>query len=243
MPTVRELAAPYENFMLSPRPGAGVCGTCFNLTDGFAECYACTRSEHWLDAVAPISYSIAGEQLHHALAAYKRVNGEVGRRLATQLAAVLWRFLQEHERCIARAAGTERFDVVTTVPSGDPARDERHPLQHIVAELVGLTRDRHQRLLRPARAPANPHEYNPAKYEPLGTFGDHAVLLVDDTWTTGASAQSAAAALKEAGAGRVAALVIGRHVNRKWHENDRRLNAMARPFNWSTCPLCARAPE
>src|SRR5436305_15305615 len=97
MPTVRELAAPYENFMLSPRAGAGVCATCFNLTDGFAEYYACTQAEHHLDAVVPICYSVAQEQLHHALAAYKRVNGSVGRRLTTELAAVLWRSLHEQQ--------------------------------------------------------------------------------------------------------------------------------------------------
>ncbi len=66
------------------------------------------------------------------------------------------------------------------------------------------------------------------------------VLLIDDTWTTGANAQSAAAALKSAGAGRVAAVVIGRHLNREWHENDRRLRGITRPFDWSHCALCAR---
>jgi hypothetical protein len=39
------------------------------------------------------------------------------------------------------------------------------------------------------------------------------VLLLDDTWVSGASAQSACAALKLAGAGRVAIVVLGRHVN------------------------------
>jgi hypothetical protein len=40
-----------------------------------------------------------------------------------------------------------------------------------------------------------------------------AVLLLDDTWVSGASAQSAAAALKLAGAAYVATVVLGRHVN------------------------------
>ena len=39
------------------------------------------------------------------------------------------------------------------------------------------------------------------------------VLVVDDTWVSGGSAQSAAVALKLAGARRVAIVVIGRHVN------------------------------
>jgi len=239
MPTVRELAAPYENFMLSPRAGPGVCARCFNLTDGFSECYACTQSEHHLDTVAPISYSVAHEQLHHALAAYKRVNGTVGRRLAAELAAVLWRYLHEHERCIARAAGVDRFDLVTTVPSRDHERDEQHPLRWIVSELIAPTRERHARLLRRTEAAAQPHAYSPDKYAAVQSVADQSILLIDDTWTTGANAQSAAAALKAAGAGPVAALVIGRHVNRDWHDNDRRLRTMNRPFDWQRCALCA----
>jgi orotate phosphoribosyltransferase len=66
------------------------------------------------------------------------------------------------------------------------------------------------------------------------------VLLVDDTWTTGANAQSAAAALKRAGAGAVAAVVIGRHVNRDWNDNDRRLRQIPTPFDWSRCMFCPR---
>ena len=39
------------------------------------------------------------------------------------------------------------------------------------------------------------------------------VLVVDDTWVSGGSAQSVAVALKLAGARRVAVVVLGRHVN------------------------------
>ena len=118
MPSVAELSGPYENFMLGPRPGPDVCVVCFNFTRGYERCYACAHGEVWLDAVAPISYSVAREQLHHALASYKRLTGEVARRLQAQLAAVLWRFLARHERCVAGAAQTSQFTLVTTVPSG-----------------------------------------------------------------------------------------------------------------------------
>ena len=66
-----------------------------------------------------------------------------------------------------------------------------------------------------------------------------AVLLIDDTWTTGASAQGAAAALKAAGVRPVAAVVIGRHLNGEWHENDCRLRGIAQPFDRADCALCA----
>jgi predicted amidophosphoribosyltransferase len=240
MPAVTELSAPYGNFMLGPRAGPGVCRTCFNLTDGYDRCYACLRSGPWLDAMAPISYSVAHEQLHHALAAYKRSAGAAARRLGVELAAVLWRYLLVHEACIARAAKTDHFELVTTVPSSARGREEAHPLPHIVGELVEPTRARQARLLRRAAQEATePHQFDRSKYEPMADLGGESVLIVDDTWTTGANAQSAAAALKAAGAGRVAAVVIGRHVNREWGQNDRRLRGLASPFDWGRCALCA----
>jgi predicted amidophosphoribosyltransferase len=235
---VSELTAVYGNFMLGPRHGHGVCDICLNLTNDYDTCYACAHGTQRLDAVVPISYSIAREQLHHALASYKRLDGEVARRLQAQLAAVLWRFLAAHERCVGVATGVEKFDLVTTVPSGERTRDERHPLRRIVAEVVGPTRDRHERLLDRSEQQVTPREFNPAKFTARRELRGEAVLLIDDTWTTGASAQSAAATLKAAGGGPVAAVVIGRHLNREWHENDRRLRGISRPFDWDSCVLC-----
>ena len=243
MPSVRELSALYENVMLGPRRGPSVCVTCFNFTDGYSRCYACDHGRSVLDAVAPISYSVGREQLHHALASYKRLDGEVARRLSASLAAILWRFLAEHERCVARAVNTDHFNLVTTVPSSDRRRDEQHPLNWIVGELVGPTRDRHERLLERSQQDVAPRTFSPDKFAATRPLRGAAVLLIDDTWTTGASAQSAAAALKDAGADKVAAVVIGRHLNREWHENDRRLRGIARPFDWSTCALCAEPAQ
>jgi predicted amidophosphoribosyltransferase len=239
MPSARELTALYENVMLGPRRGSSVCGTCFNFTDGYARCYACDHGRLVLDGVAPISYSVAREQLHHALASYKRLDGDVARRLGASLAAILWRFLAEHEPCVAHAAGTDRFELVTTVPLGDRARDERHPLRWIVGELVAPTRDRYDRLLRRSDVDVPQRSFSPEKFVATTPIHRRTVLLIDDTWTTGASAQSAAAALKAAGAGAIAAVVIGRHLNREWHENDKRIRGIARPFDWSKCAFCA----
>ena len=242
MPTVGELTALYENFMLGPRAGPDVCNVCFNFTRGYERCYACAHGEVWLDAVAPISYSVAREQLHHALARYKRLGGDVARRLRVELAAVLWRFLAEHERCVARAARTPAFELVTTVPSSDRERDESHPLRWIVGEVSAPTRDRYERLLHRSHAQVDARTFDQHKYDATRTLNNESVLLIDDTWTTGANAESAAAALKAAGSGSVAAVVIGRHLNREWHENDRRLRGITRPFEWDRCVFCRAGP-
>jgi hypothetical protein len=227
--------------MLTPRAGPGVCGTCFNFTrGGYKHCYACEHGAAWLDVVAPISYSVGGEQLHRTLVGYKRLTGEVARRLGVELAAVLWRYLQVHERCVARAAGVEAFELVTTVPSGARERDANHPLRRIIGELVGPARSRYMPLLRRSEVEVEPRAFDARRFEVLELFQGQPVLLIDDTWTTGASAQSAAAALKHAGAGPVAAVVIGRYLNRDWHDADKRLRVMRQPFDWDGCALCLK---
>ena len=45
------------------------------------------------------------------------------------------------------------------------------------------------------------------------TSAGASVLLLEDTWVSGASAQSAAAALKRAGARHVAVVVLGRYID------------------------------
>lgn len=238
MPTVAELSAPFGNVLLAPQPGPGVCEICFNLTDGYHRCYACAHGGRWLDAVVPISYSVAGEQLHHALVSYKRTPEPVATRFAVQLAAVLWRFLSAHERCLSRTLGVAAFPVVTTVPSNDPARDDEHPLHRVVGQLVQPTRERFRRLLVRSAHPVQPHRFDVDRYQPTARLANEPVLLIDDTWTTGANAQSAAAALKQAGAGPVAVIVIGRHLNRRWGSNDSQLNGLPKPFDWERCVRC-----
>jgi hypothetical protein len=243
MPTVSELTAAYGNVLIAPRPGDGVCRICFNLTDGYDRCYACVHGGHSLDAVVPISYSVAGEQLHHALVSYKRGARPAAAELGLQLAAVLWRFLAEHERCVARALGVSTIPLVTTVPSNDPARDDEHPLHRLVGRTVKPTSDRFRQLLRRTGRPAAPHVFCDERYAATAPVNGEPVLLIDDTWTTGANAQSAATALKLAGAGPVAAVVIGRHLNRHWGVNDSHLNGLPTPFDWGRCVLCRPTQE
>ncbi len=109
----------------------------------------------------------------------------------------------------------------------------------IVGEMVASTVERHERLLRRSSAPAIPRVFDSARFQSVRPLAGANVLLIDDTWTTGASAQSAAAALKAAGAARVGAVVIGRHLNREWFENDERLRRIAQPLRGSVCALCA----
>jgi phosphoribosylpyrophosphate synthetase len=63
------------------------------------------------------------------------------------------------------------------------------------------------------------------------------VLLIDDTWTTGGHAQSAALALRKAGAARVSALVVARWLKENYGDNKRFIADLAtRDYDPSICP-------
>lgn len=235
------LAERAAGFLTPPRKGRGVCNDCFNLTRGYERCFACASGERRLAALVPISLSLGGGHLHHVLADYKRAQGLAAERASRELAAILTRFLATHEPCVADAAGVSGFDLVTTVPSGDPDRDHDHPLRHLVSQRVGSARGRYDRLLRRSDVAVSPRAFDPRRFCATRRVEGLNVLLIDDTWTTGASAQSAATALLEAGAASVAAVVVGRHLRRGWHDNDARVAALAGQFDWSRCAVCAGA--
>src|SRR4051812_33355110 len=111
-----------------PAPAAGICASCRTFIEpGYRECYACAMGPAELNTVVPITYSEALGQVHGALRGYK--DGWPAERsyAMPRLAAILWRFLEVHEPCVARAAGVAAFDVVTTVPSSTPDRDDARP--------------------------------------------------------------------------------------------------------------------
>lgn len=142
--------------------------------------------------------------------------------------------------------GVPEFSVVTTVPSSTGRSDE--PMARL-AGLVGATRDRYRQLLRPNTSVANSRDPRDDRYLALHPLRGQAVLLLDDTWTTGAHAQSAAAALRAAGAPVVALWAIGRHFHRDQSAEHGEAAAVyykrAREigWDWDKCCLCDdRAP-
>jgi hypothetical protein len=161
------------------------------------------------DAVAPIGYAVKGRQLAADLWRYKS-GREDAAAAAARLRPMLSRFLRDHGDCMWRAAGMPgRPALAAVVPSGQ-GRPGAHPLLDIVRSCVelpvaGLS-------VSPGGA-AHGREMNVGWLRVRDPVAGADVLLVDDTWVSGGSAQSAAAALKLAGAVRVAVLVLGRHLD------------------------------
>lgn len=247
MATVGEISAPYANFLLPVlASGDEVCEVCHSTAgSGWSRCYQCNKAEQLLtsvaDAVVPVALAVKGEQLAHELWTYKNSQRASARTpLQLRLAAVLWRWLDRHERCVARASGTTNFSVVTTVP-GRAERSGDHPLHLIVGSIVGATTDRYERLLAVATEVEQGRSYGNSRFTVSRELVGERVLLIDDTWTTGSHAQSAASALKSRGADVVGVVVIGRHFDRTRPDPYREAAesyyraARRQGWDWETC--------
>ncbi len=225
---VVESACGLSGACLAPKPsGSDVCGICCGPLDGpFEVCRSCRQIERGLrrrlHPVTPISLTTRDTGFYAALKQYKGQPNFISRRQQLQLADLLGTFLERHGDCVA----PDGYDVVVVVPSLQ-VQAEHHPLASILRmlPLVG-----NAVVDAPCRGPARIERNVPA----CDAYGcqrelveNRRVLLVDDTYTTGAHLHSAAAALEDAGTRAVRLLVVGRHQSWGW-EPARRL------LEWST---------
>ena len=243
--TVDEVAAPYENFLVRvPRQAVDVCTVCHSVVAvGYPTCYPCQQASWALgsavaDVTAFISLAPRSEQMARELFSYKddRVQESQRTRMITGLGAVLWKWLARHEACVGRRFGIDHFDVITTVPSTSGRTD--HPLRRVVAGVVTGTDARHEDLLVVRRLELGQRDHAADRYAATKTMTGRTVLVIDDTWTTGAHAQSASAALKAAGASGAAVVAIGRWLNPAFRDTGPWLNEHRKPgWNWDECCL------
>lgn len=221
-----------------PPASSGFCAACrIPVPAANARCYPCGLHAETLpgllaDAVVPICYAVKGSAHAGNLWLYKSARpGAAAAR--TALRALLFVFLRDHGRCVWRAAGMARPTRLAVVPSGR-GRGRPHPLQALAAPCLALP-------LAPLdlrlRDEPGTRELDADRFAAAPLDGAD-VLLLDDTWTTGASAQSACAALRLAGARSVAIVVLGRHV---YPDAGRAPAAM--PFRPGLCAVHARAGE
>ena len=196
----------------SPPGSPAVCLTCRGpVRPGLARCYQCGR--HGLagpgllaDAVVPICYAVKGTALAADLWRYKSWRTPSASARAAVLALLLT-FLHDHGPCIWRHAGMAAPGRLAVVPTGC-GRPGPHPLLELTSPYLRLPPAR--LAMRPGR---QARHLDIQRFHAERTVAPADVLLIDDTWVSGASAQSAAAALRLAGASHVAAVILGRHVN------------------------------
>jgi hypothetical protein len=194
------------------------------VAEGYQNCYPCAQQSRstdlTADAVVPISYALKGTQHAHNLASYKFKRPSQGANRA--LLALGLVFLRWHRPCLEDRAGGP-LTHLTVVPS-----TRRRPGQHPLLALLGP----HTSLpaLQASDTGIYPPEdrmFHPDRFSAQMTAAGARILLLDDTWTTGARVQSLSHTFKSAGAQAVVAVVLGRHLNSA-HDGSKALVDKAR---------------
>ncbi len=204
-------------YPVAPPAGQASCVVCRGpVRPGYARCYQCGLHRRGAaasagpgllaDAVVPICYAVKGTDYAAALWRYKSWAAPSAAAQAV-LGALLLAFLNDHGGCVWRCAGMSSPDLLAVVPTGT-GRPGPHPLLRLVSPYLRLP------LIPLAIRPGEQgRDLRVGRFVAGHPAAGASVLLLDDSWVSGASAQSAAASLKLAGARRVATVLLGRHVN------------------------------
>lgn len=176
-------------------------------------------------------------QSAHTLRAYK--DPSPSRKAAEDLALMVLAATLLHHGCVTRTTGAP-WDAVSFVP---PARrpGREHPVSQLARQVhahdgaqrfllvpgpsVGLT----GRTVLPDRFAVAPQHHDRVR--------DHHVLIVDDTWTTGSKAQSAALAARAAGARHITILCVARWCRHDWDDHRTLLDRFTAPYDAAVCPV------
>lgn len=226
-----------------PPPSEGVCITCHGAPGpGYTQCYSCHKVKwqlsHIADQVVPISLYESGKQLWNTLRHYKDGKGITNvPELRREVSALLARFTHLHWDCLT--GHRHQFNLITTVPSTRD-REGPHPLVAAVHQVPWLRPEYDDALIRgPGIMRHNVGTDD--GYQVTTDVRGVRVLLIDDTYTTGARLHSAASALRLAGASHVTGLVVGRVINPDFSETTSALwaEARSRTYRFNKCCLCA----
>ena len=231
MASARELILPLRGALIPvpAQPQDGVCSICHSSAAvGFARCLPCSEATSAdPPEILPITLSAHGELIHLHLRNYKdSPSATVRARVSLRLAALLAVFMSNHAGCIGQ------WDYATCVPSA-----KRVALRPVLSR-VQLFAGRYRQVLG-SRPDARQRAIVPAQFSVLSDVRDHRVLLLDDTFVSGARLFSAATALRERGATIVGPVVIGRHIQRSWPPSATLLSRIANvAWDESRCARC-----
>lgn len=192
------------------------------------------------------TWDVAGSQSAATMYGYKRLVG-ASAKSREDLAKIVRYSTHIHDGCLQEFVQGRRWDFVSYVPSTSRERPGDHPLAELSRKVVQVTREpvinsialsagpvRAGRKAARARFAVNPDSAHLLD-------GAH-VLLVDDTWVSGTSIQSAAAALKGAGAASVTGLLVSRLLKPDYDQlhvqlvRQQQLDAPYDPFRCITHP-------
>lgn len=228
-----------RNVLREPRV---TCRVCAAPVDGFDRCWRCAQAQCFAgvaDVVAPLAYAIAGTPSAALVCDYKNHPARrVREHHSAVLDALVWLGITRHERCIAAVAGSP-VALRVVVPSLT-SRPGTHPFAQIARAAGALG----PATLLPAPTAVCERVVRADKFvlTPDARVDGRHVLVLDDIWTTGSNAQSAALALRRAGAAAVSVLVVGRWL-RPNHPGTARFidTRLQRGYDPDLCPVTGGA--
>lgn len=196
-----------------PAPGPGVCRTCHGPAPEAARSCWCCRTVtaalgHGCPPVVVGCCYRPGDRAHAALRGYKDAAVPAARRRFTAMVAATVASASAHLPDVGAGAA----DAVCPVP---PSRCRQAPSGPVLA-VVGLAPPLCHLPVVTLRRGSSALDHLRAErgaFEPMSPVSGLGIVVVDDTWTTGAQARSAAAALADAGAQVLAIVVAGRCVD------------------------------
>lgn len=235
-------------------PGAaGICSVCRGPASSDL-CEVCQRhrdrfGDLLADRTVLLTYAIGMlpngiHQSAHHMSAYKGYRGTPRvSECSDDLEFMIQATIDLHRPCLEEWTGAP-WDSLTFVPSRERP-DTNHPV-------VALTRAAQPKfrsgqkmskfLLTPGPGSDTKHAITDDRYTIdirwLNHVADKHILIVDDTWTTGASAQGAAIAAKTVGAASVTILCVDRWLRWDWPDHKRVIDAFANcRYDVLYCPV------
>ena len=236
------LSATAGGFLRNPG-GSGTCLRCFTPTDSLPVCSQCRYAESFVgkpDLVGLMTYAGYLDPITQSgwvMRGYKNPaypGGGTYRQTVALLAAL---GLVGHVECPGRILGTH-LSAWATVSSLPPKPGlTPHPLNDIVVQLAKAGSI--EVTLTAATTVSNPRDINAGHYTASANAAGQHVLVIDDTWTSGGHAMSAALAVRAAGATHVSLLVLARWLSIGWEATTTAWakNNLASPdFQPGVCP-------
>jgi predicted amidophosphoribosyltransferase len=137
--------------------------------------------------------------------------------------------LRGHTMCVMQMAGHSGASWAVL-----PSSKGRTRLGEIVR---GMTKRPDDEIPLGIASDYEPRRLRPENFVVASPLSSEHVLLVDDSWVSGSNAQSAAAALKAAGAKEVSVFIVARILDPTYEATKRFLSARGRPaFDAAICP-------
>ena len=227
-----------SGYLANPIHLPSTCRICCGVHDpAYGDlCYRCREiAKHPLSSstVGALTYAADRTQSARLMYGYKAARPGPSHRRTIE--ALLLTAIIGHTGCMYALTGAP-WAGWASVPSLREHAPTEHPLHAIIAPFLGTGSEIALRAKRPLTKEQG-RDFDPGHFvaDPIDRPGT--ILLIDDSWVSGGHAQSAAVALRQAGAEQVAILAIARWMQPGYRDTTEVLAAAReRGYDPRRCP-------